>query len=45
MPRTKKPKQRADGRYCRVYKGKYFYADDPDEADRLRNDYKYRCEH
>lgn len=45
MPRAKKPRQRADGRYCRVYKGKYFYADDPDEAERLRNDYKYRCEH
>ena len=44
MPR-KKPKQRADGRYCAVYKGKQFMATDPDEALRLRDDYKYRCEH
>lgn len=45
MPRQKKPKQRADGRYCAVYKGKYFYADEPDEAIRLRDAYRYRCEH
>ena len=44
MPR-KKPKQRSDGRYCAVYKGKQFLALDPDEALRLRDDYKYRCEH
>ena len=44
MPR-KKPKQRADGRYCAVYRGKQFMAWDPDEALRLRDDYKYRCEH
>lgn len=44
MPR-KKPKQRADGRYCVKYRGKQFYSDDPDEVLRLRNDYKYRCEH
>ena len=45
MPRNKQPKQRSDGRYCRVYKGKYFYGNSPEEAERLRNDYKYRCEH
>ena len=45
MPRDKKPKKRADGRYCAVYKGKQFYSRDPDEAIRLRDDYKYRCEH
>ena len=45
MPRQKKLKQRADGRYCAVYKGKQFMSWDPDEADRLRNEYKYRCEH
>ena len=44
MPR-KKPKQRADGRYCAVYRGKQFMASDPDEALRLRDEYKYRCEH
>ena len=44
MPR-KKPKQRADGRYCAVYRGKQFMADSPDEALRLRDEYKYRCEH
>ena len=44
MPR-KKPKQRADGRYCAVYRGKQFMSYDPDEALRLRDEYKYRCEH
>lgn len=44
MPQ-KKPKQRADGRYCCVYRGKQFMAWTADEALRLRNDYKYRCEH
>ena len=44
MPR-KKPKQRADGRYCAVYRGKQFMSYDPDEALRLRDDYKFRCEH
>lgn len=44
MPR-KKPKQRADGRYCAVYRGKQFMSADPDEALRLRDEYKYRCEH
>ena len=45
MPREKKPKKRSDGRYCYKYKGKPFYAYDPDEAKKLRDDYKYRCEH
>ena len=40
-----KLKQRADGRYCAVYKGKQFMADTPEESLRLRDDYKYRCEH
>ena len=44
MPK-RKPKQRADGRYCAVYRGKQFMSTDPDEALRLRDDYKYRCEH
>lgn len=44
MP-EKKPKKRADGRYCCTYRGKQFMAWDPDEAIRKRNDYKYRCEH
>ena len=44
MPR-KKLKQRADGRYCAVYHGKQFLSYDHDEALRLRDDYKYRCEH
>ena len=45
MPRQKKLKPRADGRYCVYYGKKPFYAYDPDEAQRLRDDYKYRCEH
>lgn len=44
MPRVKE-KPRKDGRYQRKYKGKYFYADTPDEAQRLRDEYKYQCEH
>ena len=44
MPR-KKLKQRADGRYCAVYRGKQFMSFDEDEAVRLRDEYKYRCEH
>ena len=40
-----KEKPRADGRYQRKYKGKYFYADTPEEATRLRDEYKYQCEH
>lgn len=45
MPRQKKPKQRADGRYCCKYKGKQFFSYDPDDAVRQRDAYKYRCEH
>ena len=45
MPRQKKLKKRADGRYCAYYKNKPFYSYDPDEAVRLRDAYKYRCEH
>ena len=44
MPR-KKLKQRADGRYCAYYRGKQFMSYDHDEAVRLRDEYKYRCEH
>lgn len=44
MPRQKL-KQRADGRYCAIYKGKQFMSYDHDEALRLRDEYKYRCEH
>lgn len=45
MPRQKKLKKRSDGRYCAVYKGKQFMSYDHDEAVRLRDEYKYRCEH
>lgn len=47
MPRlnTKQEKPRADGRYQRKYKGKYFYGSTPEEAERLRDEYKYQCEH
>lgn len=38
-------KQRPDGRYCAVYKGKQFMADTEEAALRARDDYKYRCEH
>ena len=41
----KKPKQRADGRYCVKYGGKVFYAYSAEEAMRQRDNYKYRCEH
>lgn len=44
MPQ-KLPKLRADGRYCAVYHGKQFMSTDPHEALRLRDEYKYRCEH
>ena len=44
MPKQKL-KQRADGRYCAVYRGKQFMSFDMDEALRQRDDYKYRCEH
>ena len=42
---TKKEKARADGRFQRKYKGKYFYGSTPEEAERLRDEYKYQCEH
>ena len=44
MPRVKE-KPRSDGRYQRKYHGRYFYADTPEEAARLRDEYKYQCEH
>lgn len=40
-----KPPARADGRYQAKYHGKYFYASTPEEARRLRDEYKYQCEH
>jgi len=40
-----KEKPRSDGRYQRKYKGKYFYGSTPEEAERLRDEYKYQCEH
>lgn len=43
--REEKKPPRADGRYQRKYKGKYFYADTDEEAKRLRDEYKYQCEH
>ena len=47
MPRKKEPalKPRSDGRCQAKYKGKYFYGSTPEEAVRLRDEYKYRCEH
>jgi len=45
MPRKSEKAPRADGRYQRKYKGKYFYADTDEEAKRLRDEYKYQCEH
>lgn len=47
MPRLKKPegKARADGRYRCKYMNKYFYGSTYEEAARLRDEYKYRCEH
>ena len=43
---SRKDKRRADGRYVRKYKGKCFYSYvSDDEARRLRDEYKYRCEH
>lgn len=45
MPRKQDPPPRADGRFQRKYKGKYFYADTDEEAQRLRDEYKYECEH
>lgn len=42
MPRQKKQrlKRRADGRYCCVYKGKFFYGTTEDEAFAARDEYK-----
>ena len=46
MPRkTPQKPPRSDGRFQRKYKGKYFYADTDEEARRLRDEYKYQCEH
>ena len=47
MPREKKQplKPRPDGRYLAKYKGRCFYASTADEALRLRDEYKYQCEH
>ena len=46
MPRkSPTPPPRSDGRYQRKYKGRYFYADSDNEAKRLRDEYKYQCEH
>ena len=40
MPRQKKPKKRKDGRYRVRYHGIEFYADTPDRALELREEYK-----
>ena len=40
MPRQKKPKKRKDGRYRVKYHGIEFYADNPDDALALREEYK-----
>lgn len=47
MPRRKEPelKPRADGRYACRYKDRFFYGDTAAEAAKLRDEYKYRCEH
>lgn len=46
MPRKQEQKPpRSDGRYQAKYHGRYFYASSPDEARRLRDEYKYQCEH
>ena len=46
MPRKQTKAPRADGRYRRKYKDKYFYSYVSDEeAKRLRDEYKYQCEH
>ena len=44
MPKAKAT-PRTDGRFQCKYKGKYFYASSPEEAARLRDDYRYQCEH
>lgn len=43
MPSKAKP--RSDHRYCRRYKGKFFYGRTLAEAEKKRDEYKYRCEH
>ena len=45
MPRRNEKPPRSDGRYQAKYHGRYFYASSPDEARRLRDEYKYQCEH
>ena len=40
-----KAKPRTDGRFCRRYKGKFFYGATLAEAEKKRDEYKYRCEH
>ena len=40
----RKPKQRKDGRYVSVYKGKFFYGKTPEEADDKRRLYRERVE-
>ena len=45
MPRKNDKPPRSDGRYCYKYHGKCFYAYSDDEARRLRDEYKYQCEH
>lgn len=42
---AEKLKQRPDGRYRAVYKGKDFYGSTPEEALKKRNDYRFRVEH
>ncbi len=36
---------RKDGRYVARYKDKYFYGKTPEEANDLRDEYKYQCTH
>lgn len=45
MARKETKPPRKDGRFQRKYRGKYFYGDSDEEAKRLRDDYKYQCEH
>ena len=42
MPRYSHGKKRSDGRYVRVYQGKYFYGRTPEEALAKLEDYKQR---
>ena len=43
--RRNDPPPRSDGRYCRKYRGKCFYGKTLEEAESLRDEYKYQCEH